>query len=84
MQLVRRDIGYTIISRFEETFRSFLADKMPSLLPNYETNLPSGIIQKAKERSSAENWDSINDLLENTDFPDLKEIVVFNRMYMLK
>ena len=81
MQLVRRDIGYTIISRFEETFRSFLADKMPSLLPNYETNLPSGIIQKAKERSSAENWDSINDLLENTDFPDLKEIVVFNGMY---
>lgn len=32
MQLVRRDIGFTIISRFEEAFRSFLADKIQSLL----------------------------------------------------
>jgi tetratricopeptide (TPR) repeat protein len=81
MQLVRRDVGYTIISRFEESFRSFLADKIPSLLPNYETNLPSRIIQKAKERSIDGNWDSINDFLENSDFPDLMEIVIFNGMY---
>ena len=81
MQLTRRDVGYTIISRFEESFRFFLANKIQSLLPDYETNLPSRIIEKAKERSTNEKWDSINDFLENTDFPDLMEIVTYNGMY---
>jgi tetratricopeptide (TPR) repeat protein len=81
MQLIRRDVGYTIISRFEEAFRHFLTSKIPILLPNFETNLPSGMIQKAKDRTGIQSWESVEDFLENSDFPDLKEIITFNGMY---
>lgn len=81
MQLIRRDVGYTIISRFEEAYRHFLSNTIPVFWPDYESKLPSGIVQKARDRSGEQKWESIEDFLQDTDFPDLKEITTFSGMY---
>lgn len=80
-QLTRRDIGYTIIARFEESFRGFLSLALSIFFSDYQEGVPSGVINKAKERSSKTNWDSHDDFLENIDFPDLKEIACYKNMY---
>lgn len=77
----RRDIGYTIISRFEEAYRLFLAKKLSDLFGHYEEGIPNGILAKAKDRALEDNWDGVDDLLEHTDFPDLKEICCYDSMY---
>ncbi len=71
----RRDIGYSIISRFEEAFRSFLNDKLQVFFSNYLDGIPDDIIRKAQDRTEKTDWDSLVDFLEDIDFPDLKEIV---------
>lgn len=76
-----RDIGYTIISRFEETFRSFLSDKTEILFSNYQDGIPKGIIEKAKERTSKLKWDESADFFDDIDFVDLKEIVFYKDHY---
>lgn len=77
----RRDIGYTIISRFEESFRAFLSNKIPISFGNNFDSVPQGVIEKAKVHNSSTDWESIEDLLDDTDFPDLKEIVCFKNNY---
>jgi hypothetical protein len=59
----RRDIGYTIISRFEETLRSFIANKITTFFNNFYDGLPQGVVSKAKERSCKDNWENIDDFL---------------------
>ncbi len=80
-QLSRRDVGYTIISRFEEAFRGFLAECLEILFENYQEGVPSGIISKAEERASNKGWENLTDLLEDLDFPDLKEIICYKNSY---
>lgn len=77
----RRDIGYTIISRFEEALRSFLASELSNCFSNYRDGIPSGILEKARERSANDDWNDPFDFLEDTDFPDLSEIACFRDMY---
>ena len=77
----RRDIGYTIISRFEEVFRFFLSEKLPIYFGNFLDGIPSGVIDKTKERTQKSFIQEPYDLLEDTDFPDLKEITCYNNMY---
>ncbi len=79
--LNRRDIGYTLISRFEEAFRSFIAAKIVSLFDTYSSGIPAGVIQKAKERVGDQTWNEALDFLDDIDFPDLREIVCFQKMY---
>src|SRR4051812_13293915 len=79
--LNRRDVGYTIISRFEETLRSFLTEGLLSNFSDYSQGIPPAIIDKAKGRANNENLEELTDLLENIDFPDLKEICCFKKMY---
>jgi tetratricopeptide (TPR) repeat protein/GTPase SAR1 family protein len=81
MNLIRRDVGYTIVSRFEEAFRQFLTDKLPIHFMNFEKGIPSGIVEKVKKRISQNGSDEADDFLENTDFSDLPEIICFNGMY---
>jgi LuxR family glucitol operon transcriptional activator len=80
-KLNRRDVGYTIISRFEESFRCFLAQGLESLFDHYREGIPVGAISKAEERSSGKEWDSVGELLEDVDFPDLKEIACYKSNY---
>jgi hypothetical protein len=42
----RRDIAFTIISRFEETYRRFLIDKLSNKYSDFKQGIPSGIVTK--------------------------------------
>ena len=77
MLFTHRDIGYAIISRFEETFRSFLGGRLEALYSNFESGIPVGILQKTRERYNDDEFDSVADCLEATDFPDVKDIFLF-------
>lgn len=77
----RRDIGYTIASRFEESLRGFLADKISVLFANFMDGIPTGIIEKTKDRTAKSHWDGIRDFLDDSEFPDLKDIVGYNNMH---
>jgi len=81
MPFNRRDIGYTIISRFEEVYRLFLSEKLMVYFADYLEGIPPVIIGKAKDRTTKDTWDSVNDFLEDTDFPDLKDITLYRDMY---
>ena len=45
------------------------------------SGVPAGTIAKASDRSTKTTWDEAIDFLEDTDFPDLKEIVCYKGMY---
>jgi len=77
----RRDAGYTIISRFEEAFRSFLEEALTFKYQNYLDNIPKGVFDKAKDRANTITWENASDFFENIDFPDLKEISLFKDHY---
>lgn len=88
MKLTKRDIGYTIISRFEETFREFLHDR---LLEKYgldwHKNVPKGIIDKVRQKDP-ENERLLEEaqsqpmvLLTESDFFGLCEIVLYNENF---
>lgn len=72
----RRDIGYTILSRFEETFREILNNFLSNSYNDIYSNIPKGILDKAKERAELD-FETTLDFFENIDFPDLKEITLF-------
>lgn len=73
----RRDFGFTIISRFEETFRNFLIDKLTTKYGDPRLGIPPTITSKADEKSTIFYWADINDFFENLDFPDLLEISIY-------
>lgn len=73
----RRDAGYTIISRFEESFRELLENVLSLKYDNIFENIPSGIVEKAITRNNNLSFDNPSDFFENIDFPDLKEITTF-------
>lgn len=50
----RRDIGYTILSRFEESFREALNNFLSNAYDDLYSNIPKGILDKAKERTEAD------------------------------
>ena len=73
----RRDAGYTIISRFEESFREYLESELLLKYSNFFENIPQGIILKASERDTQLSPENPTDFFENIDFPDLKEISIY-------
>lgn len=72
----RRDIGYTIISRLEETFRYFLIDRLSKKYSDYKEGIPPAIVTKVNDKSDILYWNDPIDFFENTDFPDLLEISI--------
>jgi tetratricopeptide (TPR) repeat protein len=81
VSFTRRDVGYTLISRFEEGLRDFVALRLPFLFSNYQDGFPTGILTKALDRAGEQRPDNLRDLLEYTDFPDLKEIVCYKNAF---
>ncbi len=77
----RRDAGYTIISRFEENFRSYLESSLILKYPDFFDHIPQGVILKANERNNSLTYDNPSDFFENIDFPDLKEISLYKDHY---
>ena len=81
--LSRRDLGYTVISRLEETLRGYFGEKLPSLTADLSEQIPAGIRLKAQERSEDATLTSAQEFLEHLDFADLKEIAVYKGHYPL-
>ena len=73
----RRDAGYTIISRFEESFRNDIIEKLESQNGNIFSKLPQGVILKANSRDGYEFRDDFEEFMEQIDFPDLTEICLY-------
>ena len=74
----RRDFGFTIISRFEEIYRSFLITKLNKKFSDYQLGIPPAIVLKINEKSNILFWNDQNDFFENSDFPDLLEISIYS------
>lgn len=81
--LSRRDIGYTIVSRFEELMRAYLATRLDSAYRNFGDAVPLGVVGKAQERANRSDWADTRDFLESVDFPDLSEIACYNDNYSI-
>lgn len=75
----RRDAGYTIISRFEEAFRSLLIEYLTLQDEEFFNLIPQGIILKANERGNCVEWEDLSEFMDNIDFPDLTEITLFKQ-----
>lgn len=79
--LNRRDVGYTIVSRFETALRLFISNTLLYLYSDFKDGVPLGIYSKALDRANATKFDDITDLLEYSDYIDLSEIIVFKGSY---
>lgn len=78
----RRDIGYTIISRLEESLRGFVTDKLTALFgAKYLDGIPEGIKTKILEKTLESDWKDPMQFMEETDFPDLTEIICYKDHY---
>lgn len=83
LKSTRRDVGYTIISRFEEDFRYFLSNHLGNMYENFIDGVPTGIVSKATEQRQYNTvFQDTQEFFENTDFPDLKEICLFRDHYI--
>src|SRR5690606_15346725 len=72
----------TVISRFEESFRNFLELSLTIKYANFLLHIPNGVLSKASERiNDALKPENASDFFENIDFPDLKEISLFEDHY---
>jgi len=82
MGFTRRDWGFTLYSRFEECLRLTISQKLKSSYADYIEGIPTPLKRKIKDRVIEKNWNinwrDVDDFLEATDLPHLKEIVVCN------
>ncbi|MDD5242834.1 MAG: NB-ARC domain-containing protein [Syntrophorhabdaceae bacterium] len=83
MQITRKDIGYSIYSRLEESLRFWIKGKLLNLYGSeWYSSIPQGIWDKTKEKLSFVSPKEIDDplmLLDETDIPDLVEIVGYKK-----
>lgn len=83
MQITRKDVGYTIYSRLEEAFRIFISECLLNLFGNnWRPNIPVGLWDKVLERLSLPSQEDIDHplvLLDETDIPDLMEIICYRK-----
>ena len=85
MQITRKDIGYTIYSRLEESIRSWLGQKLLNLFGNdWHSYIPEGVLAKAQESLSLASTNEVDDpviVLDETDMPDLMEIICYRKAF---
>lgn len=74
-----RDYGYTIISRFEDILRRYCYNKIISIYSNINDVIPKGVLKSAFSKCG--KTDDIEEILENIEFIQLKEIITFNGHY---
>lgn len=75
----KRDIGYTVISRFEESVREHIAYILEAKYESFIEGIPSGIIKKIEVSNFEE--DSCYYFLEHTNLIDLMEIALYRDNY---
>lgn len=75
-----RVYGYEIVSNFEGAVRDFIAEFLVRLYGNkWVDNIPSGVVDSVKKKIKypLQNLTNPHDFLEETDFPNLKEIMAY-------
>jgi LuxR family glucitol operon transcriptional activator len=78
MEFNRRDVGYTLYSRTEEALRGWISDRLLEKGADWRSHIPKGIWQKVLDRSGRADPLELNDpldVLQETDIPDLSEIL---------
>ena len=73
-----RDIGYTVISRFENAFRLFLMDKLLEQ-DNYLEFIPHRVLELSAGRGG--DREDLLSLLEHMNFSNLSDIVVYRASF---
>ena len=85
MEINRKDIGYTIYSRLEESLRFLISNKLLNLYgDDWRSYIPKGIWEKVLEKSnylSKEDFEEPIILFEEIDIPDLTEILSFKKSF---
>ena len=84
MNITRKDIGYTVYSRLEEALRNWIAMTLLGFGDQWLEHIPPGILDKAIDRStfaSSEELTDPSDMLDETDMPDLAEIVCYRSAF---
>ena len=84
MEITRKDIGYTIYSRLEEALRSWVRDSLLRFGNDWRTQIPPGIWEKVENKStliSQQDAEDPADILEETDLPDIAEIVCYQKQF---
>jgi len=85
MQFDQKDLGYTIYRRLEEALRSWIsASLLIHFGEQWSTRLPSGLRIKTEKRLGVGAFGEMGTpdvVLEETDIPDLAEIVCFKGAY---
>ena len=52
MQVNRKDIGYTIYSRLEESFHNWIEDALLNFGDQWPAHIPNGVWEKVEDKSS--------------------------------
>lgn len=85
MQINRKDIGYALYSRVEESLRNWISSKLFQISGNdWKKEVPEGIWNKLSDKLIAEEITEIGEpqiLLEETDLPDLMDIVCYKKNF---
>jgi len=83
MQITRKDIGYTIIARLEEALRSWMRERLLNLYGSrWRDQIPDGIWQRVLDVLDLVSRETVEDplsVLEETEFTDLKDILLYRR-----
>lgn len=85
MQITRKDIGYTIYSRLEEPLRFWIREKLLNLFGSeWQKQVPDGVWNKVQEKLtlSPKEVDDPIIILDETDIPDLVEIVCYKKAFL--
>jgi LuxR family glucitol operon transcriptional activator len=80
MQITVREVGYTVYARLEETLRAWVRERLLNFGTEWQSRIPKGVWDKVLDRSSISSFDKIDEpgeLLEETDLPDIVEIVCY-------
>lgn len=87
MHINRKDIGYTIYSRLEESLRAWVRDRLLNLFgAEWISHVPDGIWSKvlATEGATITSSKDIDDpetLIDETNIPDIMEIVCYKNSF---
>lgn len=85
MKLGRKEVGYAIFSRLEESFRYWLASELVlNFGADWINQVPDGIWEKTSTRNEYIKKDhtlDAVDLLDESDFPDLLEIMIYRKAF---
>lgn len=85
MEITRKDVGYTIYSRLEESLRNWIAESLIKMYGEHMwSHIPRGHLEKVNEKGcfkSLQELEDPRDFLEELEFIEICEIIYFEDNY---